>query len=112
MGRFTRRPSPDAYAAIAEAAARQTMRYVALKSEAQLDVQTQHQVRDQLARAMAARAAGAVARQYGGGRPGGQDGAHRLGAAARRARLGAGGRGCLILVRPTRTRRPSDVCER
>jgi transposase len=63
-------------------------------------------------RAVAARAAGAVARQYGGSRPGGQDGAHRLGAAAPRAGLRAGGRGCLIRVRPTRTRRPSDVCGR
>ena len=34
--------------AIAEAATRPTMRFVALKSEAQLDVQTLHRVRDQL----------------------------------------------------------------
>ena len=33
--------------AIAEAATRPTMRFVALKSEAQLDVQTLHRVRDQ-----------------------------------------------------------------
>jgi transposase len=34
--------------AIVEAATRPTMRFVALKSEAQLDVQTLHRVRDQL----------------------------------------------------------------
>src|ERR671932_1888549 len=34
--------------AIAEAATRPTMRFVALKSEAQLDMQTLHRVRDQL----------------------------------------------------------------
>ncbi len=39
-----------------------------------------------------------VARQHGGGRPGGQDGAHRLGAAAPRAVLRAGGRNHLTRV--------------
>jgi len=34
--------------AIAEAATRSTMRFVALKSEAQLDMQTLHRVRNQL----------------------------------------------------------------
>lgn len=34
--------------AIAEAATRPTMRFVTLKSEAQLDIQTLHRVRDQL----------------------------------------------------------------
>ena len=36
--------------AIAEAATRPTMRFVTLKSEAQLDIQTLHRVRDQLVR--------------------------------------------------------------